>query len=171
MANVRLGMTTNLAADGRATKTKTAFRMSYGVAIDIDAPPAQVWAALTNAAELPKWNSTVKRIEGEIADGQQIRLVATIAPERTFKLKISDVVENERMVWSDGMAPMFRGVRTFELTAGANGTTRFSMVEVFSGVMLPMIAGSLPDFTEAFETYAADLKRASESAAKRRMAV
>ena len=38
------------------------------------------------------------------------------------------------------------------------------MTEAFSGVMLPMIRGSLPDFAPAFEAYAADLKRAAESA-------
>jgi hypothetical protein len=37
------------------------------------------------------------------------------------------------------------------------------MVEVLSGLMLPMIRGSLPDFGPAFETYAADLKRAAEN--------
>ena len=33
------------------------------------------------------------------------------------------------------------------------------------GLMLPMIAGSLPDFVPVFTQYAADLKRAAESAA------
>ena len=36
------------------------------------------------------------------------------------------------------------------------------MVEVFSGVMLPMIKGSLPDFGPVFERYALDLKKAAE---------
>jgi len=36
------------------------------------------------------------------------------------------------------------------------------MTEVFSGVMFPLIKKSLPDFGPAFETYAADLKRAAE---------
>jgi hypothetical protein len=39
------------------------------------------------------------------------------------------------------------------------------MQEVFTGIMLPMIKGSLPDFGPAFETYAADLKRAAEGGA------
>jgi hypothetical protein len=39
------------------------------------------------------------------------------------------------------------------------------MVEVLSGVMLPMIKGSLPDFGPAFEAYAADLKREAEKTA------
>jgi hypothetical protein len=36
------------------------------------------------------------------------------------------------------------------------------MAEVFSGLMLPMIKGSLPDFGPPFEAYAADLKREAE---------
>jgi hypothetical protein len=37
------------------------------------------------------------------------------------------------------------------------------MVEVFRGLMLPMIKGSLPDFGPPFEQYAADLKREAEA--------
>lgn len=40
----------------------------------------------------------------------------------------------------------------------------FSMVEVMSGLMLPLIRGSLPDFGPPFEQYAADLKREAERA-------
>jgi len=60
---------------------------------------------------------------------------------------------------------MFKGVRTFTLTENGDGTTLFAMKEEFSGVMLPMIKGSLPDFAPAFEAYAADLKREAEKRA------
>jgi hypothetical protein len=70
------------------------------------------------------------------------------------------------MVWSDGAAPMFKGVRTYTLTPRSDGTTEFSMVEVFRGLMLPMIKRSLPDFAPAFATYAEDLKREAEKAEK-----
>ncbi len=36
------------------------------------------------------------------------------------------------------------------------------MKEQFSGLMLPMIKGSLPDFAPVFERYAEDLRRAAE---------
>jgi hypothetical protein len=58
---------------------------------------------------------------------------------------------------------MFQGTRTFTLTPEGDGATRFAMVEVFRGLMLPMIKGSLPDFGPPFEQYAADLKREAES--------
>jgi hypothetical protein len=147
---------------GRATKARTTFRMECGVAINIQAKPDKIWALLTNAAEFPSWNTTVSSIEGTIALGQKIKLRVPIAPKREFKLKVSEFEPGKRMVWSDGAAPMFKGVRTYILSPHANGSTDFSMVEVFSGVMLPMIAGSLPDFGPSFEQYAADLKRAAE---------
>jgi hypothetical protein len=106
----------------------------------------------------------VTSIAGEIAEGRTLVLKVPSAPERVFKPKVSQVAPERSMVWSDGMAPMFKGVRTFALTPNADGTTRFHMREEFSGLMLPMIKGSLPDFAPVFETYAADLKRAAEGA-------
>lgn len=147
--------------DGHAHKTRTTFRMECSVAIRIDAPPAKVWALLTDAAGFPKWNSTVTSIEGPIALGQKLTLRVPSAPKQTFRPKVSELEADKRMVWRDGFAPMFQGVRTFTLAPAGSGT-EFSMVEVFSGAMLPMIAGSLPDFVPIFETYAADLKRAAE---------
>lgn len=156
-------MTTTISTTGSATKTKSTFRMDCAVSINIQAPPDRIWKLLTTAGDFPRWNSTVKSIEGKIALGETVKLKATIAPERTFTLKVNEFVPNQRLVWSDGMAPMFKGVRTYTLTPQANGSTDFTMVEVFSGIMLPMIAGSLPDFGPSFEQYAADLKRAAES--------
>ena len=66
------------------------------------------------------------------------------------------------MVWRDGAAPMFQGVRTYVLKPKSDGSTDFLMQEMFSGLMLPMIVKSLPDFGPTFETYAQDLKREAE---------
>ena len=69
------------------------------------------------------------------------------------------------MEWREGNA-MFLGVRTYTLTPLAGGaSTRFEMNEKFSGLMLPMIGGRLPDFGPIFERYAADLKAEAERAA------
>ena len=147
---------------GRASKTTTTFRMECAVAVNIKATPEKLWALLTNAADFPRWNSTVKNITGDIAPGQRLAIRVTTAPDREFKPRVTDFVPTERMVWSDGFAPMFKGVRTYNLTPRGDGTTDFAMNEVFSGLMLPMIKGSLPDFGPPFEQYAADLKREAE---------
>jgi len=154
-------MSEHIAINGRANKTKSAFRMEYSAGINIKARPDRVWALMTNAADFPRWNSTVKSIEGRIALDQTIKLIASIAPTRTFNLKVIEFVPEKRMVWSDGNA-MFKGVRTYTLSPKADGSTDFTMSEVYTGLMLPMIAGSLPDFAPAFEQYVSDLKREAE---------
>lgn len=150
------------AMDGKATSTKKGLHMETTVSISINATPATIWALLTNADDLPRWNSTVKSIEGKIADGEKIKLVAESSPDRTFSLKISQFIPEKEMVWRDGFAPMFKGVRTYTLTPSKDGSTQFTMTEVFSGLMLPMIAKSLPDFVPVFEQYARDLKHEAE---------
>ncbi|HSO33794.1 MAG TPA: SRPBCC domain-containing protein, partial [Labilithrix sp.] len=128
------------------------------------AAPERVWALLTDAADFPRWNSTVSSIKGSIALGEKLELRVPIS-DRTFSPKVTELVPAARMVWSDGMAPMFKGERTFTLTPRADGSTDFEMVEIFSGVMLPMIKGSLPDFGPVFDRYALDLKTEAEGTA------
>ncbi len=152
----------NNRADGKATRTQSLFRMQVAVQISIKAQPDKIWALLTNAQDFPRWNSTVQSIEGTISLGQTIKLKATIAPQRTFTLKVTRLEPHTVMIWQDGSLPFFRGIRHYTLMPKNDGTTNFSMAETFSGLMLPMIAGSLPDFRQSFEQYAADLKRAAE---------
>lgn len=153
------------ASNGKATKLASTFRMACAIRTNIRASPDQIWMLLTDAARFPAWNSTVKHIEGEIAAGNTLKLTVPTAPGRVFKPKVTGFEPGRSMTWSDGMAPMFRGVRTFRLTPNADGSTEFSMEEAFSGIMLPFIKGSLPDFGPVFETYADDLKRAAEGSA------
>jgi len=154
-----------MSAPGKATTTSATFRMDCSIAVTIQAAPERVWALLTDAAAFPRWNSTVTRVEGEIAEGQRLKLTVPSAPGRVFKPKVSTLEPLRKMIWSDGMAPMFRGIRTFTLTPGRGGTTEFAMKEEFSGLMLPLIKGSLPDFAPVFEAYAEDLRRAAEGRA------
>ena len=153
-----------LEANGIAEKTRTDDALDYSIAIDIAAPLPIVWALLTNAKAYPEWNSTVVKIDGNIAKTEVIKLVAKIAPDRTFELKVSEFIKNERMVWEDG-GKKFSGVRTFTLQPTGGGGTRFAMSETLSGFMLPMIEGSLPDFTPEFNGFAADLKKTAEKVA------
>jgi hypothetical protein len=148
-----------------AQKTQTTFRQDCTVRCAIHAPPARIWSLLTDAAGFARWNSTVVSLTGTIAVGEKLAIKAKVAPERTFTPKVTRLVPEQEMEWSDGFAPMFKGVRTFALAPQAGGVTEFTMTEVFSGAMLPMIRGSLPDFGPPFETFARDLKKAAEGGA------
>lgn len=143
----------------KSERTASTFTLRYAVRRTINAPPATVWARLTDAAAFPTWNSTVEHIEGPIALGNKLAIRVPIAPGRVFKPRVAAFDAPRRMVWQDGFFPMFQGTRTFTLTPEGPNTV-FEMVEVFRGLMLPMIKGSLPDFGPVFDRYADDLARA-----------
>lgn len=143
------------------TKTHDVFSMVCGVEINIRASAENIWSLLTDATGFPRWNSTVNGVEGEIREGERLRLHVP-GTDRVFTPRVSDVVPHAHMIWTGGFAPLFKGVRTFELRPGADGTTNFSMTERFSGLMLPLFKRSFPDFGPVFERYANDLKREAE---------
>src|SRR6185295_16821211 len=98
---------------------------------------------------------------GNIQEGERIRIHVP-GTDRTFTPKVSAVVTNKSMTWSNGLAPVFKGSRSFELRQGTNGSTEFIMAERFSGVVFALIKNKLPDFKPIFERYALDLKKEAE---------
>jgi hypothetical protein len=145
----------------KITKTQSAFSLDYSVVVNIRATPEKIWQLLTDAEGFPRWNSTITRIEGQIREGEKLR-VHVRGAERTFTPKISDFVPSKRMTWTGGVPLVFQGVRTFRLTPCRDGSVDFAMQERMSGVMLPPAKKSLPDFGPIFQTYASDLKREAE---------
>ena len=143
------------------TRANSLFAMTCRVTARIQAKPERIWSLLTDAADFPRWNSTVTGIEGEIREGRRLRLHVA-GTKRVFTPAVSGVEPNRRMVWSDGFASMFKGVRTFELQPHDDGSTEFSMEEHFSGLMLPLAKSSFPDFGPVFVRYANDLKTEAE---------
>jgi hypothetical protein len=147
--------------DTKITQAGSAFSMSCRVQANIKAKPETLWGLLTDAKGFPSWNSTVTGIDGQIREGEKIRVHAP-GTERTFTPRVSGVKTNRRMMWIGGLPGLFRGLRTFELIPRDNGSTDFVMRERFSGLMLPLAKRSMPDFGPVFRQYADDLKRAGE---------
>ena len=144
-----------------ARQTGRTFSLECAVEVTICAPAAVIWNLLTDARGYPNWNSTVSRVEGEIREGERLRLHVP-GTSRTFTPTVSGVVPNQRMTWTGGVAPLFKGVRTFLLQPRPDGATEFAMTERFSGLLLPLVRRSLPDFRPVFERYADDLRRKAE---------
>lgn len=149
--------------DPAVIQTRRAFSLTCAVEANIRANASVIWRILTDADGFSRWNSTVSRIEGQIRDGERLR-VHVPGTDRTFTPMVSDVVPNERMTWTGGFAPIFKGVRTFTLRPRDDGSTDFVMEERFAGLMLPLVKGSLPDFGPVFASYANDLRREAERA-------
>ena len=147
--------------EARITQLRGIFSLTCRVELSIRATADRIWSLLTDAKGFPHWNSTVTRIEGQIRDREKLR-VHVPGTERTFTPRVSDVVLNRRMTWTGGFLPIFKGVRTFELRPSGDGAIEFVMQERFSGLMLPLVKGSFPDFGPVFERYANDLKHEAE---------
>ena len=150
--------------DPRIAQTRGVFLLVCRVGVNIRASAEKVWGLLTDAEGFPRWNSTVASIEGRIREGERL-LLRVPGTKRTFTPRVSDVVPNRHMAWTGGFAPIFKGVRTFDLNGRVDGSTDFAMEERFGGLALPLIKRSLPDFGPVFERYANDLKREAERAA------
>lgn len=140
---------------------------SYSVHRRIAAAPQVVWDLLVAAPAYPSWNPAVVSLGGRIAEGERIAMVSVIAPTRTFALQVSGVEPGRRMQWSGGLPlGLFRGVRTFTLTP-RDGGTDFTMEEVMSGPLSPLMNRVVPDMTESFVLFGDGLRDAAEERAAR----
>jgi hypothetical protein len=138
--------------------------MRFQTAIHIQAPQDRIWNILTDAAAYPSWNTTVDKVEGNIAPGERVTVHAKLSPGRAFPVTVSTMEAPRTMVWTGGMPlGLFKGERTFSLTP-RDGGVEFSMTEVFSGLMAPLITKSIPNLQPAFDEFALCLKRKAEQA-------
>ena len=139
---------------------------SYSATANIKAAPETIWAILTDAPNYPAWEPWADKIEGVIAPGEKLTAYSKLSPGRGFAATVTEFVPGRKMTWEGGMPlGLFRGVRTFTLEPGADGSTDFTLREEFSGPMLRLIGGSIPDMTQAFEDFVAGLKARAEGSA------
>ena len=137
----------------------------YESSATIAASPDDVWATLVDAASWPNWDSGVDAVEGTIAEGQKITIRSSAAPGRAFPVKVTAFEPFRRLVFSGGMPlGLFRGVRTYSLAPGADGSTRFHMREEYSGPLLGMMWSRMPNLQPSFDTFVNGLKARAESA-------
>jgi uncharacterized protein YndB with AHSA1/START domain len=141
----------------KASTVKNVFSRETTVSVDIHAEPKVIWSLLTQAQNYSKWNSTVISIDGVIALGEKIQLISYLDPKRVFKLTIKEFEPGKKLVWGDPI-----GNREYILTPQSGGMTRFTMTEKIGGPLFPLFASMIPSFDESFDTFASDLKNASE---------
>ncbi len=130
----------------------------------IAAEPEAVWAVMTDPKRIVAGGMGVLRLEGVIAAGQKIRLESAVAPGRVFTLTVETLTRPKLMVWASGVPLIFHGRRSYALRP-VSGGTEFHMVEVYKGLMLPLIWRSMPDMQPGFEQFADGLKRVVEGRA------
>ncbi len=149
--------------DGKATTTRTTFRLAFSVTRTIAASETTLWNLLADVEAQSKWNSTVTSIEGTIALGKRVSFKVPEAPRQTFSPRVVTYDQPKLMVWRLSWWPLLVSNRTYRLSPGPHGGTEVTITEVFHGLLVPLAAKSLPNFGAMFERTAKDLKAAALS--------
>jgi hypothetical protein len=137
---------------------------TFQASILIRATPAAIWEILTDASRYTTWNSTVAEVEGRIAPGEKVTIHSKLNPGRAFPVTVTEFVPEKKMIWTGGMPlGLFKGERTFTLTPQRDGAVEFHMVEIFGGLLSPLIERSIPDLQPAFDEFAAALRKRAEA--------
>ncbi len=139
--------------------------LTYSASTTINATPEAIWEILTDISRWTEWNTTVDKVEGEVALGEKVTVYAKASPGRAFPVKVSVLEPPRKMVWTGGMPlGLFKGERTYTLEPKSDGSVAVTTSEVFSGLISPLITRSMPDMQPSFDEFVVALKKRSEQA-------
>lgn len=134
--------------------------------IDIDAPPADVWAVLTDGDAYGEWNPFIVEMRGPVEVGGTLQNTLQPSPDQqmSFAPTILVVEEERELRWLGRLwvPRLFDGEHYF-LLSETDGGTRLVHGERFSGVLLWFI--DVEDFRANFEAMNAALKERAEGRA------
>lgn len=141
---------------------------TFRYSLEIDAPPAQVWAILLDFERYNRWNG-LQHVSGQAAVGQTVELQYTTEKEKVVKLRrtIRSLEAPRQMTWryrGPGGPLVMQTDQTYLLEPVPGGKTRFTTSEQMSGILaLPMrlFKGRVET---GYRNFAALLKQRSEAA-------
>jgi hypothetical protein len=137
--------------------------------IEIDAPPAAVWAVLADVDEYSDWNPFIRRLDGELRVGE--RLEVEIAPPggRAMTLKPTVLVAKpgRELTWLGRL--LVRGIvdgeHSFRIEDLPGGRSRLVQSERFSGILVGFVGKTLRKTEAGFAEMNAALKARAEARA------
>ena len=134
--------------------------------IHIEAPLEAVWDILTDFARYPDWNPLIPHAEGPIREGATItvRIEPPGGRGMTFRPTLRRVEPHRELRWLGHLwiPKLFDGEHIFELHP-EDGGTRFVQRETFSGLLVPLLWGSMEGPTHrGFQAMSRALKARAE---------
>ena len=135
--------------------------------IDIEAPPAAVWAVLADTRSYSEWNPFIPHLAGELREGAklEVRIEPPGGRAMTFKPTVLGVERNRELRWLGRLVlpGMFDGEHIFHIEPLAEARSRFTQAERFSGILVGLFRGTLEKTELGFEQMNAALKARAES--------
>lgn len=136
--------------------------------IDIDAPPAAVWAVLTDTRAYSEWNPFIPHLAGELREGAklEVRIEPPGGRAMTFKPTVLGVETDRELRWLGRLLlpGMFDGEHILHIEPLDEARSRFTQAERFSGILVPLFGGTLDKTELGFEQMNAALKARAEEA-------
>lgn len=118
----------------------------------INAPITKVWKVFTDFENYENWNPFIKSVKGKVEKGSQIEV--TLTPkgmsEQVFTPQVLDFTPNQSFRWKGklGINGIFDGEHYFHFETIANGQTKLTHGENFSGIMSGLILKMIGEKTE-----------------------
>ena len=109
----------------------------------LEAPAEVVWARVTDLAGYGAWHALLPYLGGELREGAvlETRVTGVERPLRGKVLRLEPGRELSLLaLWPLGL---LRPVHTQRVEALDDGRTRYVCSETFSGLLLPLLAGSI----------------------------
>lgn len=135
--------------------------------IAIDAPAERVWSILLDFPEYPSWNPFIRSIDGPAEVSEKLNVLIQPAGKGGMRFRPAVLVmqPQQELRWKGKIlwAGFFAGEHYFKLEPRVNGGVIFHHGEIFSGVLVPFLKGSLEgDTKRGFDAMNAALKRKAE---------
>jgi hypothetical protein len=134
--------------------------------IVIAAPAERVWQILTDFDAYPRWNPFIRRIDGAAVVGARldVRIEPPGGAGMTFRPTVLGAEANRELRWLGqlGLPKLFDGEHSLTIESLAEGGVRFIQREVFSGLLVPLVGGTLAKTREGFEQMNRALKARAE---------
>lgn len=128
---------------------------------EIDAPPAAVWAVLTDFAAYPEWNPFITEASGTLAVGEilTVHMEPGEGRAQTFTPEVRAVREDAELVWLGALrwSWLFSAEHRFTLSE-VGSVTRVVQSEVFRGVLVPLLRTTIDQTERDFRAMNAALK-------------
>jgi hypothetical protein len=135
--------------------------------IEIDAPPAAVWAVLSDLDAYGEWNPFIRRIGGDLREGAtlDVRIEPPGGRGMTFAPTVLAARPERELRWIGRLLVpgIFDGEHSFELEPIDGGRTRFVQSERFSGILVRVLGSMLGKTELGFEQMNAALKERVEA--------
>ena len=130
----------------------------------IDAPPAAVWAVLTDLRRYPEWNPLFPAAAGDLAVGQRITLRSAPGGGHpvTIHPRVTAVTPEAELRWAGRLPGLISGEHRFTLKPG-NGGTLVLQSEAFRGFMVRFSGRALERAEAGFQALNGALKARVET--------